>query len=85
MSPREIAQRIVELRRLLAQVAVARALGDEAQVSNRLAAMDRATQGMPLGLRRDVELTRRVERPVTRRINRDGLLDTAERLREGSW
>jgi hypothetical protein len=85
MTPREIARRIVELRILLAQVAVSRAIGDEDQARRMLRSMDHLVVGMPLGLRRPAELVRRVEEPVNRRINRDGLLDTAERLREGSW
>jgi hypothetical protein len=85
MTPREIAQLIVQCRRLLACVIVARARDNERQAQLLLTEMDKITEQLPVVFRRERQLVDRIEVPVTRRVNRDGILDTSARLSEGRW
>lgn len=80
MSTREIARRIVAMRRLLTIVAVANAAGDYETATATLHRMDRIVLGLPLLARRDVVLGKRVREPVDRVLEREGVLAAAQRV-----
>lgn len=80
MTPRQIAVTLVALRNMLAEVAVARAYGDEDRAQHVLGSMDRVARPLPLWALRDPVPLQRVGQPATRRMEREGILATAKRI-----
>lgn len=77
---RELARVIIEMRRTLLLVAVARARGQEDQARRFLRELDGLAKLLPLTLQRDAALDRLVSQPAQRRLDRVGILTLAVEL-----
>lgn len=83
MTPRQIARVHLALRALLMRVLVARAYGVENAAQEALAQMDATVASLPFWLRTDAALSRYVQAPVDRWVDRHGVLAAAQRVKWG--
>lgn len=78
---RQLAERIVQARRLLLAGLVARMREDQSRVLYFERSFDAEVRGFPLPLRFERHLSARVMDPADRKLQRDGLLSIAEQMK----